>query len=642
MPQKTLARPRKGPPGLWPALRFNPVPRGVASAPVQTAFALVDMRGGGPLTTVSGTGTLTINCTGAWQPQATDTILIVHGNDFYQLSNMPTPTCNGSTTGVNAITPVADGGNSFAHCKGYWFQPGAAGDVTVSVTETGLGDEEKCLVVYVLMNAMIGTPIDASNSNTDNTGSTLNHVALGVTPTSAKPYLIVHKNDGNGADAGATTPPTGMTETYDASHISFMHYAGAVQQLSGPGATGNKTFVCTANASYGTLTIAIAPQPGSSNKTVALDQVTETNIAGAITPTRRYVLGQVTETDTAQNFTRVKQQVVGRVTETDIARGLGDVKLLGQVTETDTARAITPAHSRVLGQVTETDTAQGFTRRKTVTLGQVTETDTAQALTRVKRRTIGQCTETDTAQALTTKKQLLLGQVTETDLARSIAHGALSATLGQVTETNTAQALTRVKRSTIGQVTETDTAQAFGRSKRKVIGQCTELDIAGAMNHGNVRPLDQVTETDIAQPFTRRKTLALGRCTETDTAQPIIHKKARTVVAPTETDTARPITPKQNRLVGRVTETDTAMPITPKGAPEVGLVQKHVAYLQQKTVGGNANYVKRRPGTVTALAADTNPRIRVRRTGEAYGNASVGVPPRSAPDANEVSVYVRY
>jgi hypothetical protein len=37
------------------------------------------------------------------------------------------------------------------------------------------------------------------------------------------------------------------------------------------------------------------------------------------------------------------------------------------------------------------------------------------------------------------------------------------------------------------------------------------------------------------------------------------------------------------------------------------------------------NYVKRRPGTVTGFATDTNPRFRVRRTGEVYGSAGVGV-----------------
>lgn len=38
-----------------------------------------------------------------------------------------------------------------------------------------------------------------------------------------------------------------------------------------------------------------------------------------------------------------------------------------------------------------------------------------------------------------------------------------------------------------------------------------------------------------------------------------------------------------------------------------------------------ANYVKRRSGTVTGFAADTNPRFRVRHTGEVYGSAGTGV-----------------
>jgi hypothetical protein len=69
---------------------------------------------------------------------------------------------------------------------------------------------------------------------------------------------------------------------------------------------------------------------------------------------------------------------------------------------------------------------------------------------------------------------------------------------------------------------------------------------------------------------------------------------------------------------------------------------RHVVYLQQKTVGGNANYVKRRPATITGTAADAAPRLRVGHAGGTHGNASVGVPARSSVDANEVSVYVTY
>jgi hypothetical protein len=54
-------------------------------------------------------------------------------------------------------------------------------------------------------------------------------------------------------------------------------------------------------------------------------------------------------------------------------------------------------------------------------------------------------------------------------------------------------------------------------------------------------------------------------------------------------------------------------------------VGRHVVYLQQKTVGGNANYVKRRPAVITGFASDAAPRLRVRRTGEVYGDATNGV-----------------
>ncbi len=55
-------------------------------------------------------------------------------------------------------------------------------------------------------------------------------------------------------------------------------------------------------------------------------------------------------------------------------------------------------------------------------------------------------------------------------------------------------------------------------------------------------------------------------------------------------------------------------------------VNRHCAYQLQKTVGGNTNYVKRRPAIVTAIATDTNPVLRVRHIGETYGTGAVGVP----------------
>lgn len=71
-------------------------------------------------------------------------------------------------------------------------------------------------------------------------------------------------------------------------------------------------------------------------------------------------------------------------------------------------------------------------------------------------------------------------------------------------------------------------------------------------------------------------------------------------------------------------------------------VNRHVAYLQLKTVNGNAAYVKRRPAVITAFATDTNPRLRVRHGGEVYGNATTGVARKTDPNADTTGVYVSY
>lgn len=75
----------------------------------------------------------------------------------------------------------------------------------------------------------------------------------------------------------------------------------------------------------------------------------------------------------------------------------------------------------------------------------------------------------------------------------------------------------------------------------------------------------------------------------------------------------------------------------------VAKARRHVAYLQQKTVGGNTAYVKRRPAVITGFSAgDSAPLLRVRHGGETYGNATNGVARKTNPDDNTVSVFVSY
>jgi hypothetical protein len=71
-------------------------------------------------------------------------------------------------------------------------------------------------------------------------------------------------------------------------------------------------------------------------------------------------------------------------------------------------------------------------------------------------------------------------------------------------------------------------------------------------------------------------------------------------------------------------------------------VNRHVAYLLQKTVGGNANYVKRRACVITGFASDGNPRLRCLHTGEVYGDATTGIVHKTNPFGAEVGTYVEY
>lgn len=68
-------------------------------------------------------------------------------------------------------------------------------------------------------------------------------------------------------------------------------------------------------------------------------------------------------------------------------------------------------------------------------------------------------------------------------------------------------------------------------------------------------------------------------------------------------------------------------------------VNRHV----QLIVPVNSTYEKVRPGIITGFAADTNPIVRVRHTGEVYGNATNGVPRRTDPNENQtVTKYISY
>lgn len=218
--------------------------------------------------TVSPGTTATISVTTSESPSATaigDLVVVIHGNDFYALSNMPTPTATGSPT-VSAVTNgSADAGANQAHVKAYTYVANTAGAQIISVTETGTADEEKVLVAYVLSGADTTTPIDGGSSGAAgsfNTTAANPQVAPAVTPSGTDALLICHINTGAGDTAGPYSSPGGMSETYD-SAITNLAYTGATQQLSASGSTGTKSFPSTVSARYASLSLAIKTAGGS-------------------------------------------------------------------------------------------------------------------------------------------------------------------------------------------------------------------------------------------------------------------------------------------------------------------------------------------------------------------------------------------
>lgn len=137
---------------------------------------------------------------------------------------------------------------------------------------------------------------------------------------------------------------------------------------------------------------------------------------------------------------------------------------------------------------------------------------------------------------------------------------------------------------------------------------------------------------------------SMGIAVENDSAPSMSFAKSLSMGLAAENDSALTMSFSRSLLLGLATESDSALRMTFTGGaapmpsfgwrPKIG---RHCVYLQQKTVGGNAQYVKRRPAIITGVSG-ANVDLRVGHSGETYTN----IPPRTDPDANDVSVYVAY
>lgn len=223
-------------------------------------------RGGGPVIASTTSATVSVTLTGAWQPQAGDTLIIFHGNDFYDGTPMATPTVGGSTTGVNPELTVS-AGNPNAQLKVYSYKVASTGDLTVSETETGPNnDEEKVLVVWVCAGADSTDPVADAVGSFSSTGQST-FVFTGGTAANAGDLMLLHHNSGGGSSASTPMTPPGApyVEAYDTS-TGGIAYTGGSEALTAAGATGTRTMSSIGSVSWvGALVIVRSATPTGPN-----------------------------------------------------------------------------------------------------------------------------------------------------------------------------------------------------------------------------------------------------------------------------------------------------------------------------------------------------------------------------------------
>lgn len=180
--------------------------------------------------------------------QVGDVVLVVHGNDFYALTAMPSPTATGSPTLTLVPSGTADGGTGEGHIKPYTYVVNTGGAQTVSVTETGTADEEKDLAVWVWAGVDSAAPVDIA-ANLNGTPGNDHQICPGVTTNFANSMLVCINNSGPTSTASYGSPISPFVEQYEI-HVGGMSGVGGNEPLGAAGATGSREYTCVPGDSH--------------------------------------------------------------------------------------------------------------------------------------------------------------------------------------------------------------------------------------------------------------------------------------------------------------------------------------------------------------------------------------------------------
>jgi len=521
------------------------------------------------------------------------------------------------------ITQNIENGNStYRRSYAVWTKKaGASEPTTVSVTNSDGGDTALRLYEYAITE-------DFLEATSDNNGQTADETSVGV-GTSATDYSgdTIHrvaqvyiKSDIDDEEVVTDTwtsiadsSDDGLWNPWGSFTFGYIYTATENETPSGT-VTATGEYFKSAGSNNGLMGFQLIFGTVSGGSTVSVGQVTETNVAQAIsaskvkvfgqvaetdlsqavTPDRAYGVGQVSESDLAQAVSKLKAKVAGQAVETDVAQPISSTaailleqvieadsaqpttssknKGVGQVAEVDQAQVVevNPQH-RLLGQAVETDASQSVASSKAAPVAQAEETDQSQSASPFKTVGVAQATEADSSQTVSSSKQILTGLVEEFDLAQQMNQPAV---VGQVEETNTAQSLAAAKLKALGLSTETNTSQAFTRGQGVTVGQVQEVNVSQAFGTLKTKLLAQVTETDQAQFFTAGVIIPVSLVTETDTAQAVLTAKLRQVQQVSETDLAQQLQSPSNVTIGQVAESDESVGLAPLKAALVSTAEE--------------------------------------------------------------------
>ena len=195
-----------------------------------------------------------------------DLLVIFHCNDYSTAALLPNPTSSQTLSGLT-LRATGDQGTNTAHVKCWTALTTVGGSQTV----TGAAEGFEEVTVHVVV--IDGSTINSSDFMDGAAGSqgpgSNSHVAPSVSPSTTDALLFCAAGSSSSSGSQTYTAPGGMTERTDVSDGLYGCVGSVASQiLAASGATGTKTFTCSAFTDFATASIAIKGGSGGGGPAV--------------------------------------------------------------------------------------------------------------------------------------------------------------------------------------------------------------------------------------------------------------------------------------------------------------------------------------------------------------------------------------